>query len=679
MDPTSGKGGWLFQTSEGVQEGDLVDTSALVPLAALEKTASVSFEGAGGSVPNASAATEVDGDELPGPAGSDARWVPGVDVATHPGVLEYVNNSEIGPTNIAVGDGWLLSAGIDGLEVGIPATFEEVKDANISGAAEMVTVEDVLPPEAAAEADVGVLVPPTVLGNACSITVEVPQGLGMAVLGMLEEADDVSAWAVEESVAEDAMRLPKDVANMRVPVPPSVPKDAGSITAEGQDVPVYTASSVLEVVGRRRPGPAAAEGRLGAGVDATMDPGGLDGVDASASELTTDTDENMLLLIVCIDRLGGTALGKRRSLLNMPGSGVTVWDAEDDAPPPVAAIVVGAAACVPHAGLGKTVFATIEGPGVRAIAAPVVRVVDDEEALNAARTAVRRGSGVDVTMSPWILDDANASRLVLTATAEDDVLPLRAARVAEEYARAARGTEADVLLLGAVAEAGVEGPLPQVVLGKAVPSTDEGSDGLVTAALAILEEVVESSGVAELVAEEGVPRLEAAAEADGRVLVHSAVQGQAVSAFSEGPGGRALKTRTVPGAGGDELPAVVRAERLPGSVVVVAVSRVVPNETNANTHTLAATAEDGALLPSDGVDIVGAAVSGKLGEDDDANAPRTEPKTVSSIRRTQFMVRAVTGITTVVWATGTQARGLREAIQHRFGIPIRHQRLLLGG
>jgi len=146
---------------------------------------------------------------------------------------------------------------------------------------------------------------------------------------------------------------------------------------------------------------------------------------------------------------------------------------------------------VPPAVLGNAVSATIEGPGVLVFTALAVLDVDGDELLDAARTEVLLGSGVDVAMNHVVLDDVDASALVLKAVADDD-MPLLNACV----------------------------------------------DGLGVAVLVILEDVddVNTSVVAALVAEDDVLLLEAAADADVEVFVPPAVLGNAISATIEGPG-----------------------------------------------------------------------------------------------------------------------------------------------
>jgi len=75
---------------------------------------------------------------------------------------------------------------------------------------------------------------------------------------------------------------------------------------------------------------------------------------------------------------------------------------------------------------GHAVSATVEGPGVLEFTALAVLDVDGDELLDPARAEVLLSSGVDVAMDPVVLDDVDASTLVLTAVANDDMLLLNA-------------------------------------------------------------------------------------------------------------------------------------------------------------------------------------------------------------------------------------------------------------
>jgi len=127
--------------------------------------------------------------------------------------------------------------------------------------AALVAGDDVLLLEGAVDADVEGLVPPAVLGNAVSATIEGP-----------------------------------------------VLANAVSATVEGPGVLVFTALAVLDVNGDELPDPARAKVPLGSGVDCAMDPVVLDDVDASTLVLTDVADDDMLLLNARMDGLGVAVL-----------------------------------------------------------------------------------------------------------------------------------------------------------------------------------------------------------------------------------------------------------------------------------------------------------------------------------------------------------------------------------
>jgi len=81
---------------------------------------------------------------------------------------------------------------------------------------------------------------------------------------------------------------------------------------------------------------------------------------------------------------------------------------------------------MPPAVLVNAVSATVEGSGVLAFTALAVLDVDRDELLDPPRAEVLVGTGVDVAMNPVVLDDVDASALVLTAVVAEDALLLEA-------------------------------------------------------------------------------------------------------------------------------------------------------------------------------------------------------------------------------------------------------------
>jgi len=218
---------------------------------------------------------------------------------------------------------------------------------------------------------------------------------------------------------------------------------------------------------------------------------------------------------------------------------------------------------VPPAVLVDAVSATIEGSGVLVFTALAVLDVGGDELLDSARAEVLVGTGVDVAKIPVVLDDVDASTLVLTAVANDDTLLLNTC-----------------------------------------------VDGVGVAVFVILEVVndVNTSVVAAFVAEDDVLLLEAAANADVEVLVPPAVLVNAVSATSEGSGVLVFTALAVLDVDGDELLVSARAEVLVGTGVDVAMIPVVLDDVNASTLSLTTVSDDKVPLLNTYVDGVGVAV-----------------------------------------------------------------------
>jgi len=425
----------------------------------LGNAVSPTVEGQGVLVYTALAVLDVNGDELLDPARAEVLWGSGVDVAMNPVVLDDVNASALVLTAVADDDMLLLIVCVDGLGVTVLGILEEGDDVNTSMVAALVAEDDVPPLEAAAEADVAVPVPPAVLGNTVSATVE------------------------------------------------------------GPGVLVFTALAVLDVDGDELLDAARAEVLLGSGADVAMNPVVLDDVNTSTLVPTAVADDDGLLLSVCVNGLGVAVPVLLEEVDDVNTSVVAALVAEDDVLPLDAAAEADVEVLVPPAVLGNAVSATVEGQGVLVYTALAVLDVEGDELFDPAGAEVLLGSGVDVAMNPGVLDDVNASALVLTAVADDDML----------------------LLIVCV-------------------------DGLGGAVLGILEEGddVNTSMVAALVAEDDMPLLEAAAEADVAELAPPAVLGNTVSATVEGPGGLVFTALAVLDVDGDELLDAARAEVLLG-------------------------------------------------------------------------------------------------------------------
>jgi len=230
-------------------------------------------------------------------------------------------------------------------------------------------------------------------------------------------------------VAEDDVLLLEAAAeaNVEVLVPPAVLGNAVSATVEGPGVLVFTALAVLDVEGDELLDPARAEVLLGSGVDCAMDHVVLDDVDAIALVLTDVADDDMLLLSACVDGLGVAVLVRLEEVDDVNTSVVAaVLVAEDGVLLLEAAAEADVEVRVLPAVLVNAVSATVEGPGVLVFTALAVSHVDGDELLDSTRAEVLVGTSVDRAMDPVVLDDVNTSTLVLTAVADEDVLLLEA-------------------------------------------------------------------------------------------------------------------------------------------------------------------------------------------------------------------------------------------------------------
>ena len=94
----------------------------------------------------------------------------GVDCTVDLVVLDDVDTSALVLTDVADDVMPLLNACVNGLGVAVLEILEEVDDVNTSVVAALVAEDDVLLLEGAADADVEVLVPPAVLVDAVSAT-----------------------------------------------------------------------------------------------------------------------------------------------------------------------------------------------------------------------------------------------------------------------------------------------------------------------------------------------------------------------------------------------------------------------------------------------------------------------------------------------------------------------------
>ena len=224
----------------------------------------------------------------------------------------------------------LLNIGVDGVGVEVLVILEVLDDVNTSVVAALVAGNDVLLLEAAADADVEVLVPPAVLVDAASA----PSAVSVV---LVMRAEVLVGTGV--GVATNPLVLDDVNASVEVLVPPAVLVDAA---------PAPSAASVVLVM--------RAEVLVGTGVDVATNPVVLD-------------DTNAIVTML------------------------------------VAPAVLLDVASVVSVVLVTTALAVLD--------------VDGDELLESAMAEVLVGTGVDVATNPVVLDDVNASTLVLTAVDDD--------------------------------------------------------------------------------------------------------------------------------------------------------------------------------------------------------------------------------------------------------------------
>ena len=180
---------------------------------------------------------------------------------------------------VADDDVLLLNIGVDGVGVEVLVILEVLDDVNTSVVAALVAGDDVLLLEAAADADVEVLVPPAVLVDAA------PAPSAASVV-LVMRAEVLVGTGVD--VATNPVVLDDTNAIVTMLVAPAVLLDVASVVSV---VLVTTALAVLDVDGDELLESAMAEVLVGTGVDVATNPVVLDDVNASTLVLTAVDDD----------------------------------------------------------------------------------------------------------------------------------------------------------------------------------------------------------------------------------------------------------------------------------------------------------------------------------------------------------------------------------------------------
>ena len=145
---------------------------------------------------------------------------------------------------------------------------------------------------------------------------------------------------------------------------------------------------------------------------------------------------------------------------------------------------------VPPAMMADAVSTTGQGPAYLVLTKPVVPGVDDD-LCDSTRAKALLDTGVHITMNPAVSDTVDATTIGLTTVVDDNVTLLNTCVVgvrlvvivilkvvdkANSFVDAALGTESDVPLLEATANADVEVIVPPAVLASTIPASMKGSD-----------------------------------------------------------------------------------------------------------------------------------------------------------------------------------------------------------
>jgi len=490
-------------------------------------------------------------------------------VPRNPVMLDNVDGSTLVLTTVADDDRLLLNTCVDGVEVAVLVIIEVVHDIDTTVVTALVTDDDELLPGAVADTDVEVLVFAVLIGGAVPTTVECStvlvfnalvlldvvgddlldsarlqtrvntgdddarkpvvidnvdantlvltavadddvlplhgceDGVKVTVLVILEVVDDINTSVDDAHIVQDDGLLLETVADADVQVlaSPGLFRSAVSTTVKCSAVSVLTAIVLLDVNGDKTLNSTRAETLVDIGGDVTLNPVASDDVDTSKLVLTDIADDDAAHADVKVLVLS--------------------------------AVIVGAVPC------------TVQEPGVLVFTALAVFDVDGDEMLDSAREKVMVGNGVDIASVG--LDDVDTRTLVLTAIADDDVLPL-----------------------------------------------NNFVNGVGTLILVILEVVddVNTPVVNAIVLEDDRLLLKAAADADVEVLVSPAVQVDVVSATVESSGVLVFTANAVLDVDGDYLSDSARVEVMGHTGGHIAMKSVLLDNVEANTLVLTAIADD---------------------------------------------------------------------------------------
>jgi len=345
----------------------------------------------------------------------------GVDVAMNLVVRNDIGASTLVLTAAADDNMLLLNTCEDRVGVATLVIREVVDDVNAFGVAALAAEDDMLKLNAAAEADVEVLMPPAVPENAVPATIAGPgvqvftalavpdadrgelldpdraevlgdsDGVGVDALATLEVADNVNISVTEALVADDDVLLLEAVAEAdgEVPVPPAAFGNALSTTVERSGVQVSITLAVLD-----------------ADRDEPLDPARTEVLVVSSGVGRAE-----LVILELVDNA------------NAPMGATPV--ADDGILLPEATAEADMVVLVPPAVLGNAASATIEGPDVPALAALAGLDADKDELLDPVGSNVLSGPVADLARNHVASNEVDFNALMLSAGADEGVRRLR--------------------------------------------------------------------------------------------------------------------------------------------------------------------------------------------------------------------------------------------------------------
>jgi len=304
--------------------------------------------------------------------------------------------------------------------------------------------------------------------------------------------------------AENDILLLEAVAHTEVtaPLPPAVLVDAVSATVERSGVLVFTVLTALTVDRNDLLDLARPHVLVDTDVEAAMYNMVHNDVDTSTTVLTAVAEDSAPLLNTCDNGVQEVALVILEVMNDVNTSVVTVLVNQNDVLLLEATADADVKMLVPPEMIVGAVSATVEGSGVPILTAIAVLDIDGDEVLDSARAQALVRTGVDVAIHQVGLDDVDDNTLVLKAVADDDVLLLNtrvnvvgvAALVTLQVVddintpvATELGAEDDVLLLETATDADVTQLIFPAMFANAVSATKEGSSVIVFLAPAVLD------------------------------------------------------------------------------------------------------------------------------------------------------------------------------------------------